>query len=159
MFSGVLQYDRPFCKKFDPATIAPGEVSTLRFTIDRTVTQDGPGTNLHFTDALPTELVVASPPNAVNGCSGTLTATAGSTSISLVGGFLVGTACDIFVDVTSATEGSYLNTVQVGANPNFSDIAAATLTVPEPSGPLGLVSGMGLLWALGRRRMRRQTGT
>ncbi|GGF68919.1 Calx-beta domain-containing protein [Mameliella alba] len=100
-----------FTKVFAPDTLGAGQVSTLTFTIDndRPATLDATG--LTFTDNLPAGMVVASSPNVVNNCSGTVTANAGSGSISLTGGQqLAGGACTIAVDVVAAAAGNYTNT-------------------------------------------------
>ncbi|MBW4982658.1 hypothetical protein KZZ07_08900 [Mameliella sp. CS4] len=100
-----------FTKVFAPDILGAGQVSTLTFTIDndRPVTLDA--TSLAFTDTLPAGMVVASSPNVVNNCAGTVTATAGSGSISLTGGQqLAGGACTIAVDVVASAAGNYTNT-------------------------------------------------
>ena len=97
-------------KAFSPTTINAGGTSTLTFTIT-----NGAGnpaqSGINFTDTLPTNVVVATPNGVSNTCGGTVTATAGSGSLSLSGGTMSsGTAtCTIAVNVTSGTAGSYVN--------------------------------------------------
>src|SRR5579864_5924099 len=70
---------------FNPGGIQPNGVSTMTFTItnpDGVNAQNG----VAFSTALPANLVVATPNGLGNTCGGTATATAGSGSITLVGG-------------------------------------------------------------------------
>jgi CSLREA domain-containing protein len=62
-------------KSFSPTTVAVNAPSIVTFSITNgnSVTIDA-----SFTDTLPTNLVVAATPNVVNGCGGTVTATAGT---------------------------------------------------------------------------------
>src|SRR5207237_153910 len=74
--------------------------------------------NLSFTDALPAGHTIATPPNALTNCGGTLTATAGTGSFSLAGGALGAGATSCFVTVSvaaPASVGSATNTVAAGA--------------------------------------------
>jgi len=90
-----------FSKEFSPATIGPGSVSTLRFTI--TNESSLPVRNLAFTDNLPAGMTVASPARAASTCSGgTLTAPEGGGTIDYSGGGVGATSmCTITVDVTA----------------------------------------------------------
>src|SRR5439155_17500151 len=76
-----------FSKAFTPSTIKLNESTSLRFTLtnpNTTVALSGIG----FSDSLPAGLVVSTP-NGLNGdCGGSVTATAGSSSVSLSGGTL-----------------------------------------------------------------------
>ena len=98
--------NRPgFTKNFSPAMVQFGADSTLTFTIDNSANASLES-GLAFTDELPPGLQVASPPNASNGCNGTLTATAGSNTVSYFGGFLTaGVACTITMDVETTAVG------------------------------------------------------
>ncbi len=104
-----------FSKVFSPDSIGPGSTTTLIFTIDNSASVS-PVTSLDFTDVLPitpATLVVATPANASTTCSfGTLTAVAGSGTISYTGGAVGGSStCTVSVDVTApATTGTYTNT-------------------------------------------------
>jgi hypothetical protein len=74
-------------KIFQPNTVVQNGTTLLSFTISN----PNPNTSLtgiSFTDNLPGGLVLASPNELTNGCGGTVTAIAGSSSISLAGGML-----------------------------------------------------------------------
>jgi hypothetical protein len=120
-------------KAFTPATIAPGGVSTLSFTIVNPVTNPVPEMGVAFSDLLPGNLVVATPNGATGNCGGgMLTAAAGSNSISLGGGTIpVGAFCVVSVDVTSAVTGSYTNISGPVSSTNggSGNTASAILTV------------------------------
>src|SRR5579859_2391459 len=76
-------------------------------------------TGVSVADALPGSVVVATPPGVVGNCNGgTVTAVAGSNSVSLAGGSIPGgTNCVITVNVTSPTGGTFNNTTgRVSAN-------------------------------------------
>lgn len=100
-----------FSKAFGTDPIAPGGTSTLTYTIDNTASTLDDNA-LDFTDNLPTNLVIASPANAANSCTGgTLTATGGGSAISYTGGIVAaGATCTISVDVTSAVPGLFTST-------------------------------------------------
>jgi uncharacterized repeat protein (TIGR01451 family) len=94
-----------FTKTFAPDGIQPGEVSTITFTI----TTDATDTGIAFTDNLPSGMTVdTAPPNAQ--CGGTVTAPAGSSTITFAGGAIDTTTCNITVDVTASDPGTYVNT-------------------------------------------------
>lgn len=112
-------------KTFTPAQIQQGGISTATFTV-----VNGGTTNLTgiaFTDTL-TNMQVATPAVNTNTCGGTLTAVAGSGSITLASGTLnAGLTCTITVRVTSSNisgTGGFANTVtgitstQSGVGPN-----------------------------------------
>ena len=78
-------------KLFLPDTVAPNGTTLLSFTISNP--NSDPNTNMTlsgiaFTDNLPAGLVIAAPNEISNDCGGTVTATPGSSSISLSGGTL-----------------------------------------------------------------------
>ncbi len=107
----TLVVDPPpgFVKVFDPDIIPEGAVSTLTFTIDNTAST-ADATGLDFTDNLPALVLVATPSNVVNTCGGAVTATAGTSVISLTGGTVAAAStCTLSVDVTSDTAGTYVN--------------------------------------------------
>lgn len=125
-----------FGKVFSPNPILVGGTSTLTFTIDNSAsTVDA--TSLDFTDSLPTEIVVATPANAMTSCTGgTLTAVDGSGTLDYTGGTATaGTACTVSVDVTSSVAGTHTNTSgNLTSNLGSSGSASDTLTVnPPPS--------------------------
>ena len=130
----VNSADAPgFAKAFLPATVAPGEVSTLTFTIDNSVNAIAIGT-LGFADDFPDGLVVADSPNASTTCTGTVVAPAGGRRISHSGGSVAaGATCTVAVDVVGLRSGTLRNT----SDDLTSDLsvttagAVATLTVNE----------------------------
>ncbi|MGH9346744.1 MAG: beta strand repeat-containing protein [Vicinamibacterales bacterium] len=126
-----------FTKSFAPASMVPGGVSTLTFTINNT----GSGlaaTALAFTDTLPAGVTVATPANGAATCTGgTLTAADGATTITYSGGQVGATStCTVAVDVTSSTVGSHVNTSSaLTSSSGTSGMASATLTVNSPAAP------------------------
>ena len=105
--------DSTATKSFSPATMTVGENSRLR--IDVFAPGDTNLTNFTITDSLPTNVTISNSTAAsTNGCgnAAVLTATTGTSTISLTGGLiLAGTRCRITVYVTSSTPGTYTNTI------------------------------------------------
>ncbi|HAV76569.1 MAG TPA: hypothetical protein DCX53_04355 [Anaerolineae bacterium] len=104
-------------KVFNPNPVQINQSSTLSIIISNTSTIPvvNMGINDNLPGTLPDGLEVANPSNASNTCGGTLTATPGSQTISLVGGGLAGSAvCQIDVDVVSTRPGVYVNTIPAG---------------------------------------------
>ncbi len=99
-----------FSKAFSPATIGPGNVSTLTFTINNTGSAQ-PAESLAFTDALPAGVTIATPAIASTTClTPSLTAPDGGSTISLTGASVPGSAsCTVNVDITSTTPGTHMN--------------------------------------------------
>ncbi len=127
--AGVQAQLPDLSKSFSPSTVGPGAVSTLQLEISNS------GAlalrNLAVVDNLPAGMTIANPANASSSCLGTLSATAGGTSISLSGGG-VGAAsnCMISVDVTSSTVGTHTNiTGDLTSDAGNSGSASADLTV------------------------------
>jgi uncharacterized repeat protein (TIGR01451 family) len=117
-------------KSFSPATVPVNSPSTITFSVTNgnTVT-----INASFTDTLPTGLVVATTPNVVNNCGGTVTATAGSGSISFSNTALAVGTCSIQVNVQSATDGVFSNSVTIDStDAGNGNTATASLTVINP---------------------------
>ncbi|MFJ4210120.1 hypothetical protein ACIPY2_16830 [Paenarthrobacter sp. NPDC089675] len=125
-------------KSFSPALIGPGGTSTLTLTVTNTSELNAKD-DWSITDTLPNGLVVAKTPKIGGTCVQSAgaplatTATAGSGVISVTGGDLAAgqESCTITVDVTSDTEGSYVNgaaNIQTNLNPP----ADATLVVKAP---------------------------
>ena len=133
-------------KAFSPSTIDPNVPSTL------TITLSNPNTSVAtltaaLTDSLPTNVVVAPAPNFATTCPGGVFSpvpSSGDTAVTLSAGAIpAGTSsvpgtCTVTVDVTSATPGTYLDTLPAGAlmtsNGNNVAPAQATLTVnPAPA--------------------------
>ncbi|MFI5167133.1 MAG: hypothetical protein ACHQQS_10960 [Thermoanaerobaculales bacterium] len=97
-------------KAFDPAQVPLGQSSSLTFTLTN------PNaflalTGVAFSDPLPTGLVVSTPNGLSGTCGGSVTADAGSSTISLSGGTIAaGGQCAFSVDVTATTPGTKSNT-------------------------------------------------
>ncbi|MGY2981176.1 DUF7933 domain-containing protein [Thermostichus sp. OS-CIW-30] len=94
-----------FTKQFVPNPTTNGNVVTVVFTITNTATV--PITGLSFIDILPnvpaSGLQITTPAVTSNTCGGTLTANAGTTTISLAGGSLAaGASCVVSVSVEQA---------------------------------------------------------
>jgi len=132
-------------KSFSPNPAPLNGISALTITL----TNPNAGTlgGYNFVDNLPANLVVASPPSATtSGCGApTLTASAGSSSISFSNGTLAANSnCVIKVNVTPSATGSLVNTTNhlfVGTT-DTGHFATATLTVntapPPGTGLCGL---------------------
>ena len=128
-------------KVFTPTSVTVNGASVLKITV--TNPNAMALTGVAFNDAYPSGLVnTATPAGGISGagCSGSVTAAANGTSLALSGGTVpAGGSCDIAVNVTSATVGSYSNT-SGGASSTQTVIAGdasntAVLTVTAaPSG-------------------------
>ncbi|MCB1559698.1 MAG: DUF11 domain-containing protein, partial [Xanthomonadales bacterium] len=121
--------DRPaFSKTFSPSMIQAGGRSTLTFALDNSLS--GALANyIAFTDSFPTGLQIASPSNASTDCPGTLTATAGSSKVTLLGSYLFpNTLCHVHVDVTATEAGQHDNiSDDLASTAGNSGLAVATL--------------------------------
>ncbi|MGP6086825.1 DUF7933 domain-containing protein [Antarctobacter jejuensis] len=124
-----------FAKAFTDATIAQGFTTTLTFTVDNSGSVAA-ASALSFTDTLPAGLQVAAIPAVSTTCTGgTLTATAGSGSISYIGGSVAaGRACTVQADVVGAATGSHTNTTgNLTSSLGNSGTASDSITVvPQP---------------------------
>ncbi len=134
-FEGLAVPPPVFTQAFAPTSIPAGTQSTLTFTI----TNHPPGldaTALAFSNTLPAGLVFASPANVLSTCEGVVSAPAGGSSLSLVGGRVaVGGACTVSVQVLGGeVPGLRVNvTGELTSSSGSSGTAAATLTVTEPT--------------------------
>lgn len=92
-------------------TKSAGAAATMTIRIDNP--NATPVTQAAFTDTLPSNLVVATVPNASTTCvSGVVTATASGTSVRLSGATIAANGfCTVTVDVLSNISGSYTNTI------------------------------------------------
>ncbi len=126
-------------KAFSPGTILAGDPATLTLTLGNlnpsplTLAAD-------FVDTLPSGVVVANPANIGGTCTGSVTAPAGGDSITYPSNAQIPAGgCTITVSVTSATGGSYTNTVPAGALVTDGgaslDPANAGLVVEVPTPP------------------------
>ena len=118
-------------KAFSPATINATGISLLTITLHNSgrvvATLTAP-----LIDSLPTGVLVSG--SASNTCGGTITATAGSSKVTLTGGSIPSAgSCTVTVQVTAANGGSYFNSLAAGAlrtsNGNNVAPAVAGLTV------------------------------
>jgi uncharacterized repeat protein (TIGR01451 family) len=131
-------------KQFAPAVIPQNGTSTLTIYFGNANSSAATLTSA-FTDTLPTapgNLVVASPNNLSSDCVGSVTATAGSGSVTLASGASIPAGgCSISVDVTGATPGDHNNSIPAGDLQtdlgNNQSAANATLTISD----LGYISG------------------
>jgi fimbrial isopeptide formation D2 family protein len=119
-------------KSFNPVTVAINAASTLTFSINN---PNVIPVDASFTDTLPAGLVVAATPGVTNTCTGTVTAIAGSGSISYSNASLPIGACTITVKVSSATDNVYNNSVTINstaAGTGALSTSSASLTVINP---------------------------
>ena len=156
-------------KAFSPNTNGPGGISTLTITVAN-ANATAATLTAALVDSLPAGVVLAPSPNASTTCGGgVVTAVAGGSSITLSTGSTIpaGCTCMVIANVTSATPGTYTNTIPVnGLQTSFGNnpvAATAVLTIsavisPVPTltewamiGLAGLVPGAFL--AIRRRRM------
>ena len=140
-------------KAFAPTQVLANAPSTLTITLKNLDNTVNAVLTTPFTDAFPPNLVVAAVPNASTTCpSGTVTANAGAGSVSLGSGAVIpaGATCLVKVDVSSAVDGTYVNTIPVGAlvtdqgdNP-FAASASIKIgfTFPEPYCPVTFPSAV-----------------
>src|SRR5262249_10140827 len=104
--TGVVLSPATLNKSFGAATLAPGGVTTLTFTLSNP-NSTGALTGVGFTDTFRGGLVVSTPSGLAGSCDGgTITAIAGSNSVTLNGATLAATAtCAFTVNVTAAGTG------------------------------------------------------
>ncbi|MBL8520264.1 MAG: DUF11 domain-containing protein, partial [Betaproteobacteria bacterium] len=123
-------------KSFSPTVI--GQNGTSQLTISLTNLNSVAMTGASFTDTYPAGMTNTAAPAASTTCTGgTLTAAASGPSVSLAGFTIpANSVCIVTVNVTSATAGSYVNSIPVGGLTTSAgaNIAAgsATLTVLSP---------------------------
>ncbi|NOT15614.1 MAG: hypothetical protein HOP21_08605 [Methylotenera sp.] len=135
----IINEATPISKSFVPSIIAPSGVSRLTITINR-VANALALTHVDLTDNLPLGHTIAATPNVVSTCGGTVTATAGSSSIILANGSLprpstgAASICTIAVNIQApAGTGAATNTIPIGALSTAEGLtngsaASATLT-------------------------------
>ena len=123
-------------KAFNPAVVNSGGTSTLTITLSNA--HASPATGASFVDTLPAGVTVSDGPQS-NSCGGTLSASNGSTTVTLTGGMIPGNgSCTVAVTVTSTTGGLHTNTLGVGAlqTSNGSNAAAADRDLERPCAEL-----------------------
>jgi len=111
-------------KSFAPGVmqiVTPAAYATLTLVVSN-INSANALNNVSFSDTL-TNMTVFTPSTIINGCGGTLTATAGSASITLTGGSLAaGGSCTVTVRVTSTVISP------AGGHPNSTSGATSTET-------------------------------
>ena len=136
-------------KSFGAASVVVNGDTTLTFTL----TNPDPATALTgvgFTDTLPAGLVVDTPNGLAGTCGGgTITATAGSNSVSLAGATLAaGGSCVFAIDVLAVATGVQVNTTSAvtSANAGVGNVASASISVqaPPPIVPIPTLSPFAL---------------
>ncbi|HEV2963648.1 MAG TPA: hypothetical protein VG649_17615, partial [Candidatus Angelobacter sp.] len=124
-------------KFFSASNVALNGTISIFFTIDNP-NADMSLSGISFTDALPSGLVVASPNNLSSNCGGTVTAVAGSSSISSAGATLPASgSCTIIVNLKATTSGVKVNTTgPISSNetgPGATSNTATAAVVAPPS--------------------------
>ena len=123
-------------KAFGAASILLNASTSLTFNISNpSATQALTG--MAFTDGLPAGLVVATPNGVTNSCGGTVTAAAGSGSVSLSGGTLAGSgSCAISLNVTGTQGGVQDNTTgPISTNESGAGATSNTASITVIGGP------------------------
>jgi len=121
-------------KAFGAATIPLNGTTGLTFTIDSNSNQNLTTNGAGFTDTLPAGLVVATPPNIGGTCTGTATAVAGASSVSLSGqGLTPNASCTVSIDVKGTTAGVKNNNVlATSTNAGTGNTGNASIIVVAP---------------------------
>ena len=105
-------------KSFSPATVLVGGVSRMTINVLNTGANALALTATSLTDLLPVGMVIAPvPPNPAptNTCGGVLTATPGTSTISIANGSIAANAtCAIAVSVVANASGNLINTLPAG---------------------------------------------
>ncbi len=125
-------------KAFGAASIPLNGSTTLTFTITNPAGNTSALTGVGFVDTLPVGLVISSPNGLTGTCgSGTVTATAGASSLNLSGGTLAANAsCTFGVNVTGVTVGAQANTTgAVSSNESGAGATSNTATVTVAGPP------------------------
>lgn len=141
---------------FSPASVAPNVASTLTITLTNpnafALTQGA------LIDSLPAGLTVAASPAAATSCTGSAVSITSTASSAILSGATIPASgsCTVTLSVTSATAGSYTNSIAANAFTTTpaggnATAASATLAVAAPSsgGGGGALTWLDLLFASG----------
>jgi LPXTG-site transpeptidase (sortase) family protein len=129
-------------KSFTANPIFTGNTTTLNFTITNPNTSTALS-GVTFTDTLPTGLVVATPDGLSNTCGGTVTAIAGSITLSGVT-LSAGSSCILSINVQGTTTGVKTNSVTVSSsNGGTGNTATANVLVKDPAPAISLLKQIG----------------
>ena len=132
-----LSFPAQMNKSFAPLTIKPGGVARLAVTIFNPNLFEL--TNAAWIDNLAgvqPGIFIANPANITNTCGGSVSASPGEPTLSLIGGTVppqVGTtpgSCTVSVDVTSTAIGNLINTIPAGALSSRGNGGSVTNTTP-----------------------------
>jgi uncharacterized repeat protein (TIGR01451 family) len=122
-------------KAFGTATLPLGGTTSLTFSLRNP--NSAPLTGVGFSDPLPAGLIVSTPNGlSASTCGGTITAVAGSSSVTWSGGTLApNTSCGFSVNVTAQMTGSWTNITGnvTSAEGGSGGTASAALTVQNPT--------------------------
>jgi len=130
-FTSAAPVSASVTKSFAPANIPLNGTSTMTIAL----TNPNPATALTIaiSDPLPTGLVVAGTPAVANACGGSVTAVAGTATVSLTGGSLAaGASCAVSVDVQGTLTGVITNIATATSTGAGTSTGTATLTVIGP---------------------------
>ena len=128
---GIIILEPPqITKSFGAATIPINGTTTVTFSINN---PNVVAINASFTDTLPTGLQVGSTPGVTNTCGGTVTAAAGSGSISFSNNLIPTGNCTITVNITGTVDNNYTNSVQIlSTDAGNGNTSSANITVINP---------------------------
>ena len=139
---------------FGAASIALNASTSLTFTITNPNSSSAL-TGIGFTDTLPAGVVISTPSNIGGSCGGSITATAGTSVVSMTGLTLAASAtCSFGMDVTGTTAGTKHDTTSAitSTEGGTGGTASASLVVTDPNAspapsasapPTGTVDGRG----------------
>ena len=117
-------------KSFGAASIPVNGTTTVNFSINN---PNVVAINGSFTDTLPPGLQVAATPGVTNTCGGTVTAAAGSGSISFSNNLTPIGICTISVNITGTVDNLYTNSVQIlSTDAGNGNTSSANITVINP---------------------------
>jgi fimbrial isopeptide formation D2 family protein/uncharacterized repeat protein (TIGR01451 family) len=128
---GIIILEPPqITKSFGAATIPINGTTTMNFSINN---PNVVAINGSFTDTLPAGLQVAATPGVTNTCGGTVTAAAGSGSISFSNNLTPIGVCTISVNITGTVDNNYTNSVQIlSTDAGNGNTSSANITVINP---------------------------